>query len=180
MFAFDSPPRLVPEEPLPPYAYVSGRFPHPIRDERGHWHGRAPQSSSIDPQHPLSSRALLVACDLFNHGYYWEAHETWEGLWQGCGRHGVTADMLKALIHLAAAGVKAREGRAEGVRRHAARAAALLEEVQQARGEPHYLGLDLAQLIGEARQLERAPVICQAHDETVSIVLSFRLLPECP
>ena len=47
---------------------------------------------------------------LFNAGYYWEAHEAWEGLWHAYGRRGPTADVLKALIKLAAAGVKVREG----------------------------------------------------------------------
>ena len=53
------------------------------------------------------SHDYLLGCDLFNHGYYWEAHETWEGLWNACGRSGTTADFLKGLIKLAAAGVKA-------------------------------------------------------------------------
>ena len=60
--------------------------------------------------------------DLFNHGYYWEAHEVWEGLWHACGRKGTLADFLKGLIRLAAAGVKAREGNPTGVIRHARRA----------------------------------------------------------
>lgn len=171
-------PRLVPDEPLPPYAYVSGRYPHPLRDPQGHSYGRAPQPSSIDPDNPLGSHALLVACDLFNHGYYWEAHEEWEGIWQACGRHGTTADMLKALIHLAAAGVKAREERPHGVRRHAARAATLLEETRTASGQARYLGFDLPWLIGEARKLERAPVVCAAEGEAVHIVFEFCLLPE--
>lgn len=172
------PPRLVPDEPLPPYAYVSGRYPHPLRDPSGHSYGRTPRPSSIDLENPLRSRSLLVACDLFNHGYYWEAHEEWEGIWQACGGHGATADMLKGLIHLAAAGVKAREARPDGVRRHAARAAVLLEETRAASGQPRYLGLDLAWLIEQARRLEQTPVVCPAEGEAVRIVFDFHLLPE--
>ena len=37
-------------------------------------------------------------------------------------------DLIKGLIKLAAAGVKAREGRGEGVKRHLARGIALLEQ----------------------------------------------------
>jgi predicted metal-dependent hydrolase len=69
----------------------------------------------------------LRAVDLFNFGYYWEAHEAWEGLWIAAGRTGPVADALKGLIKLAAAGVKAYEGRPAGVRRHARRALELLD-----------------------------------------------------
>ena len=74
-----------------------------------------------------NNKAWLWAIDLFNQGFYWEAHEAWEGLWHAAGRRGPTADLLKGLIKLAAAGVKARECRPEGVKLHAARAAELLE-----------------------------------------------------
>ncbi len=36
----------------------------------------------------LCSDAFLWGLDLFNHGYYWEAHEAWEGLWQVADRDG--------------------------------------------------------------------------------------------
>jgi hypothetical protein len=67
---------------------------------------------------------------LFNHGFYWEAHEAWESLWHAVGRQGPVAAWLKALIKLAAAGVKAREGNPAGVARHATRALELLAEVR--------------------------------------------------
>ena len=44
------------------------------------------------------------------------------------GRTGKVADILKGLIKLAAAGVKAREGKPAGVRRHARRAEELFRE----------------------------------------------------
>ena len=59
--------------------------------------------------------------DLFNAGYYWEAHEVWEEVWHACGRRGTRADILRALIKLAAAGVKVREQQEHGVRTHAQR-----------------------------------------------------------
>jgi hypothetical protein len=139
--------RLIPDEPLPPYSYVTGRFPHPTGDPAGHSYGHAPpESPPFDPRRWQDSRAYLWGCDLFNHGYYWEAHETWESLWNVCGRRGPAADFLKGLIKLAAAGVKAREGRAGGVRRHFARAAQLFRSVRSEAGAS-YAGLDLAHLI---------------------------------
>ena len=69
--------------------------------------------------------AHFWAADLFNNGYYWEAHEAWEGLWHAYRRSGAKADFVKGLIKLSAAGVKAREGNASGVSRHARRAVEL-------------------------------------------------------
>lgn len=125
-------PRYLPDEPFPPYAYVPGRNPHPESDPAGHSFGRPPQTPAPpDPDRPRESRAFLYGVDLFNHGYYWEAHEAWESLWHACQRRGEAADFLKGLIKLAAAGVKAREGRPHGVRRHLARARELFESVRR-------------------------------------------------
>jgi hypothetical protein len=102
-------------------------WPHPLSDPTGHRCGE-----HDDPAMLLTDAAWqtnetwLWAIDLFNHGYYWEAHEAWEGLWHTAGQRGDAADFLKGLIKLAAAGVKSREGNAAGVRRHAIRAGELL------------------------------------------------------
>ena len=60
------------------------------------------------------NRIYLGGIDLFNHGYYWEAHEMWEALWHRTGGDAVTAMFLKGLIKLTAAGVKIREGNPRG------------------------------------------------------------------
>src|SRR5690606_13320988 len=87
-----SPPRCT-SEPLPPYAYTPGRFPHPVRDPQGHSFGRPPPSvSPTELADWRTSRVYRVGVDLFNHGYYWEAHEAWEALWNALGRRGVEAD----------------------------------------------------------------------------------------
>ncbi len=172
------PARLVPDEPLPPYSYVTGLFPHPTRDPLGHSFGHAaPQPMPIDSSNWAKSRAYLLGCDLFNLGYYWEAHETWEGLWHACGRRGATAEFLKGMIKLAAAGVKAREGRPRGVARHTARAAGLFASVRAAHGDGAYLGLDLDQLISIARRLATDPISPPRSTAPVEIVFDFELQP---
>jgi uncharacterized protein len=173
------PPRLVPEESFPPYSYVSGRFPHPTRDAKGHSFGHpAPVVPPMEPERFRDSRVYLFACDLFNYGYYWEAHELWEAVWKACGRRGTTADMLKGLIKLAAAGVKAREGRAVGVRRHAKRAVELFSNVRAGTQAIRYLGLDLNWLIATAEELERRGVTVAASGAAVEVVFEFQLMPE--
>jgi hypothetical protein len=174
----DAPPRLVPDEPLPPYSYVTGRFPHPTRDQAGHSFGRPPdEPPPIQPERWNQSRIYLVGCDLFNYGYYWEAHETWEAAWKAAGRRGTLADFLKALIKLAAAGVKAREGRPAGVQRHAARAAQLFRGVGAKISGAAYLGLDVDELIGIAEGLKRGIELPEPSGRAVQIVFDFTLLP---
>lgn len=123
-------PRYVPDEPFPRYAFVPGRFPHPTRDPAGHSFGLRPERPvSLNPEKWRECRSYLFGVDLFNHGYYWEAHEAWESLWHACGRAGSTADLLRGLIRLAASGVKVREGRRAGVKSHAAAARDLFQRI---------------------------------------------------
>jgi predicted metal-dependent hydrolase len=150
-------PRLLPDVPLPPYTYVPGQTPHPRSDPAGHLYGQAPeQPAPLDPQHWHSCRTYLRGVDLFNAGYFWEAHEVWESLWHAAGRRGTTADFLKGLIKLAAAGVKLRAGVPAGVRSHASRAAAIFHQLAGKLGgtEVRYLGLRLAELLSITQELE--------------------------
>jgi predicted metal-dependent hydrolase len=137
---------------LPPYTYVPGSgTPHPISNPRGHMHGQTESiSPALDPQHWQENATYLYAVDLFNHGYYWEAHEAWESLWHAAGHHGQVADFLKGLIKLAAAGVKQLEQNLAGVNRHLSRATELLTRV----GETNFCGVDLAAIIAQASQCQ--------------------------
>jgi uncharacterized protein len=119
------------DEPLPPYSYVPGFTPHPVSDPRGHMHGhRAETPPALDPARWKESAAYRYGVDLFNHGYYWEAHEAWESLWHAAGRSGPVAIWLKSLIKLAAAAVKVREGSSVGAHRHALRCIQLVNEMR--------------------------------------------------
>jgi predicted metal-dependent hydrolase len=109
----------------------------------------------LDAERWQESEAYLHGLDLFNNRFYWEAHEQLEGSWLAAGRAGPVADFLKGLIKLAAAGVKALEGRPEGVRSHASRAAELWREVRSATGLEGFLGFRLATLIALAEGIVR-------------------------
>jgi hypothetical protein len=89
------------------------------------------------------------------------------------------ADLLKGLIKLAAAGVKAREGSSDGVRRHLLRAAELFEKVDQAiHPELWLLGLRPLALALRARDLaEQAEALVNTSDEPVVVVMPSDIYP---
>ena len=147
-------PRLVPDEPLPPYTFVPGRFPHPESDPAGHSYGvPRPTPPPLDPTDWRGSRPYLRGLDLFNAGYYWESHVEFESLWAACGRRGDVAGFLKGLIKLAAAGVKHREGVPRGVRSHATGAAGHWRNIE-GRAET-FLGFRVGELIALADTITR-------------------------
>jgi hypothetical protein len=144
--------RLAPEVPFPPYAFVPGRRPHPTSDPAGHSYGAEPDlPAPIEPAHWEASTPYRYGLDLFNHQFYWESHVQFESLWLAAGRKGLVADFLKGLIKLAAAGVKHLEGKPQGVRSHACRAAELWRGV----GLDVFLGLRLRELIELAERVGR-------------------------
>lgn len=171
-------PRLAPGIALPAYAFVPRRLPHPFADPLGHRFGHdLPEAQVPDPERWAESLHYLVGIDLFNHGYYWEAHEAWESLWHVCGRRGVMATFVKALIQWAVAGVKAREQCAEGVAKHARRAKELFEETACALHGDHWMGLSLRELIANAELVLAVPPTSRAPGVTVEIVFPFVLSP---
>lgn len=167
---------------FPPYAYIpKGPWPHPTSSPQGHSAGRGHH-----PEPPIAanawdrSPAYIRGFALFNEGYYWEAHETWEGLWHAHGRKGTTADILRALIKLAAAGVKVRERQPGGVVTHAQRAAVLFRSARTLTGQ-NQLGLDLGELERTAQQVaDDPPSDPGSHEDRVVRVFAFRIEPRPP
>ncbi|WP_083531254.1 DUF309 domain-containing protein [Pararhizobium antarcticum] len=129
--------RLLPQRRFPDYAYLPGRLPHPVRHPAGHSY----QLHVVRPTADLDSEEFTWGCELFNHGYYWEAHEAWEGIWQVADRGSQLRSLLKALILLSAAGVKIREGKRTPAMRHAGRAAGLLRGLSASPREHFFLAL---------------------------------------
>jgi uncharacterized protein len=146
------------DAPLPAYTYVpGGPWPHPKRVlEEQATGGSACGNDHSGTQGSWWQARFRRAAELFNAGYYWEAHEVWEELWHAEGRRGPTAEVLKGLIKLAAAGVKVREGRENGVRTHCRRAA---ESFAAAAGQggPCQLGQNLELWADRARLLAENP-----------------------
>ena len=158
---------------------VPGNSPHPVTDPRGHMFGTVEENAEPpESENWLSCPDYLRGIDLFNHGYYWEAHEAWERLWIAAGRRGVAADFLKGLIKLAAAGVKIRAGSRVGARRHLSRAAQLFRQTIVSLGDSTHgcFGLDPQVLSDWAA--EPPPDEAPPRDETASPVFEFVLAPQ--
>lgn len=146
------PPRYLPAASLPDEAFLGGRGqPHPRANA-------APDDPvpALDAEAPARSATFLRSVDLFNHGYYWEAHEGWEALWHAAGREGRVAELLRALIRLAAACVKIRQGQPTGVASHVEGALDRLQGLQR-QGLGRFCGIDLVALVDLARDLADDP-----------------------
>lgn len=157
---------------LPPHAYVPGLRPRP-----SHLQGdaREPPSAPLDPEAWRDSPAYVRGIELFEHGYYWEAHEAWEGLWIAAGRKGPVAELLRGLILLAAAGVKIRQGRGTGAATLGARARGCFERVRQQHGT-QLAGVVLEELLAFADYVQaEGPMLPGAPEADVAVVFGRRL-----
>ena len=167
-------PRYCPDRPFPKYAFVPGVHPHPVSDSAGHLFGSVRPELSGDAAEPKFREEFLFGVDLFNAGYYWEAHEAWECLWIACGRKGQRARLLQGLIKLAAAGVKCRTGNGVGVGRHASRAVELLSESRELAKDFGIQNLD--EVIQFAREIVDSPIIDTTETRNGRVVLPMRLV----
>lgn len=169
----------VPLMRLPPYAYVPGHHPHPTRHPAGHSYGRPhAEAPALDPAAWWACTPYVEGLALFDRGYYWEAHETWEGPWIASGRRGAVAELLRGLIALAAAGVKIRQARGQAAARLGLRAQQRFERAQQLCGTPHLAGLVFAELQAFAAHVQQhAPTIHASPALAVEVVLPFALSP---
>ena len=139
---------------FPPYSFVPGYWPHPTRDPRGHSYGVEPpglQELKLDQWR--SCAPYLEGIDLFNAGYYWEAHEAWEAVWKAVGRQGVEGELVQGLIQLAAVGIKIRQGYGDAAFNLLRRSLSNLRRVHEQRPEGCTAGLYLNELVPRWEQL---------------------------
>lgn len=111
------PPRYS-RQPFPAYRFIPGRTPHPTRDPEGHsYHaGNHALPERFDPERWYECEAFLYGVDLYNHGYWWEAHEAWEACWIAAGKQTETGLFLQGLIQITAGCLKKYQGHTEAGR----------------------------------------------------------------
>jgi hypothetical protein len=112
---------------LPPYKFIPGLAPHP--EKEGYLRGVTIEAGDFSASNYDSNETYLYAIDLFNLEYFWEAHVYWEVLWNYVGRKTSHGYFLQALIKLAAAGVKSKQGHDQAVKGHENRALEHLDSV---------------------------------------------------
>lgn len=146
-----SPLRYAPESPLPTAAYVPGRTRRPEPEGTGAHAPHASHAADGGPAGPADGLAeslgFRFGVDLFNHGFYWEAHEEWETLWLPIPRGSLDAALLQGLIQGAAALLKLRTGAAGPARTIWARGRARLAHVAASSAGGKHLGVPLASLL---------------------------------
>ncbi len=152
-----APLRYAPARAFPPYAFLPGRDPHPTRDPAGH----SFTSEAETPAAYHSSAAWRAnedyryGVDLYNHGFLWEAHEVWEGLWHAAKHDEQQAEFLQGLIQCTAAALKVPMKQPRGLERLAALGTERLERVaRSSRGE--FMGLDVDSFVAAFRRFAAA------------------------
>jgi len=143
--------RYAPGRSFPPYAFLPGRDPHPTRDPEGHSYGEDEAGAEYHPPaHWADNDDYLFGVDLYNHGYLWEAHEAWEGLWHAAKHDARQADFLQGLIQCGAAALKIPMEQPRGLERLSEIGTARLEGVV-AGGPTEYMGLDVPLFVARFR-----------------------------
>lgn len=140
--------------PLPSYRHVPGSTPHPTRDPDGHsYGGGTPPSAAIPVSLPDLNHEdwrlceeYLYGIDLFNLGYWWEAHEVLEDLWLAAGTRTQAGHVLQALILCAAAHLKAESDSPDSAARLFDHSLAHFNWTG-----PRFLGLDLEAVVRATR-----------------------------
>lgn len=124
--------------PFPSYRFVPGEAPHPTRDPKGHSYNKQPEElASFDPENWNYCEEYLYGIDLFNYGYWWEAHEALETVWVAVGRRTETGAFIQGLIQIAVAHLKWFQGFHDTAKRMASEG---LEKMQLINGV--YLGIE--------------------------------------
>jgi hypothetical protein len=139
------PARYLPDRPFPAYAFVPGKTPRHAR-EKGEERRELSLAAALPPERWREDEDFLFGVDLYNAGFFWEAHEAWERTWRA-SRDERQRRLLQALIQLAAACLKLGMDEPAG----AARLARVASDKLRALGEPELMGLVPAAL---ARSLD--------------------------
>ena len=162
--------RAMPSKPFPPYRFVPGVNPHPVRDPEGHSYGlHEPPRDAVPQERWRDDEDHLFAVDLYHNGFFWEAHEVWEAVWRTAPSGGPQWLFVQGLIMLAAGQLKLHMGNRRAAL-HLTRNA--IDRISRAgvAGHESYMGVDVRRLLagltayeaalaGPGESLPKAPAI---------------------
>jgi predicted metal-dependent hydrolase len=120
--------------------------------------GSAPEPPAWKPVAAAQQDArFLFAADLFDHRFFWEAHEAWEAMWHEAPQADPRRDLLQSLIQCAAAALQHHMGHARAAVSLLGRAKERMAPWIQQHG-PHIYGVDTAAILSDtAALLEGGP-----------------------
>lgn len=91
----------------------------------------------------------LYGADLYNHGYWWEAHEAWEGLWKAIPREDAAHRFIRGLIQAGACYLQMHQRKWEGARRLRAEAIGHLLNVPRGTSG-RFMGVEVGEYVAQA------------------------------
>lgn len=142
------------QTPFPAYRYLpfqKPEMPHPFRDPAGHSYGKDEEYlSGFSADDWRTCEPYLYGIDLFNHGYWWEAHEALETVWMAAGQDTSPGQFVQGLIQIAAAQLKRFIGQERGARMLTESGVAKLSVV-----DGTFLGIEITALVAEAERCLR-------------------------
>lgn len=121
---------------LPRWVYTPGETPEP--DDVALTRAKALVPARFDDYVPFDHPALRYGFTLNDEGFFWEAHEILEAVWQAAPKGGRDRILLRACIQIANAGLKQRLGRERAVTRLLAEAKAELSELASRTPKPSF------------------------------------------
>jgi len=131
---------------LPPYRHLPGTTAHPERSPEGHsYRVEEPAAHPLTEDGWADNEDFLFGVDLFNAGYFWEAHAFWERLWVLEETSPEIRRFLQAIIQAAAACLKVRQEQTAG-------ALKLLDRAGLESLDGRKLGFDLPALARDVRR----------------------------
>lgn len=131
---------------FPPYRFIPGVNAHPQRDPEGHSYNKEHAPVIYSPPEDWQSNAnYLFGVDLYNHAYWWEAHEAWEELWHTTKKSAAYGQFLQGLIQVSAAFIKWQSQQQVGMEKLFGIGLSRLEFVLASlpAGQTQFMGLDL-------------------------------------
>lgn len=121
---------------LPRWVYTPGETPEPDDDALARAKTLVPPR--FDEFVPFDHPALRYGFALNDAGFFWEAHEILEAVWQAAPKGGRDRILLRACIQIANAGLKKRLGRERAVARLLADARTELSELAARAPKPSF------------------------------------------
>lgn len=131
------------KESLPPFACIPGLTPRHAPGTFDALH--ASVRPGMTPAALAKTAAFRAGLRYHDAGYFWEAHEAWEPVWQALPPNSAERQFVQALIQLANAELKLRMMRPRAARRLCAIAARHLAEARLS-GAGRIMGRDPAPL----------------------------------